>query len=314
MTTRNRSLAIASLALTLGLSPVVSSFIQPQEANAYHRTNKRKVRKSIKKGGWSVVYSKEFTQGDWAKLTGALVLDYFGGYGSATSTFLYNFADKSYDKVLDNLDRQSPAIKRQFKKAVNAKTFMDLIAAAIKNGRVDTRNLPGVRVKIGKATYNRAECALGICVPTPNTHQPYVAFKILKGQTSSKKKPRRPAKAKGPKTMVRTLKVCNRTNKTVWVAYGHGGSENRMKVHGWRKVGAQKCDVVGRNVKGSSYFFRAEAADGMHWSGDVKVCANPTEKFTTQFRIRNCPSGQRIHKFIGVGINEPLNTYTYNFR
>jgi len=281
-----RLLSVAA-AFTVGVLPLTTTLIQPEPASAYHKTNKWKRRKALKRGGWTVIYSEEFSQKDWFKLSSALAADYFGGSGAFTTAFVADFGERSYSTFLHNLQNKSPEAQRQIRKAFNQKNFTRLIHNALKTGRVQSKNLPGIRIKAGKDTYNRAECVSVFgnerCLPSPNTHQPYVAFKILKGDT---RRSGRPSK-KSP--YIRKVRACNHTSVSVYAAYAIANNNKGMRVSGWRKIGPRKCQTLATNVNGANLYFRGESADGNKiWGTDIKICAHPTKSFSTRFAVRNC--------------------------
>jgi len=158
----------------------------PDVALARHVTNKWDVRSNLESDNWTVLYSEEFGTDDWVKLTATLTADALGCAGGCTSAFIQSFGYQSYDTILRELQQKSPNLVNSFRSAIKKTDFGSLLASAIRNGRVESRNLPGVRLDVGKGTYNRQECEriLGRdrCVPLPNSHQPYVRVKFLAGQ------------------------------------------------------------------------------------------------------------------------------------
>lgn len=181
---KNRRLALVAIATALGC--YIGTAISPEAAFARHVTNKWDVRRSLEADNWTVLYSEEFGTDDWLKLTATLTADAFGCAGGCTSSFVQSFGYQSYDTIQREIGRKSPGLVGSFRSAMSKTAFGSLLASAIRNGRVESRNLPGVRLSIGKATYNRRECTRIFgrdrCISLPNSHQPYVRVKFLAGQ------------------------------------------------------------------------------------------------------------------------------------
>lgn len=169
--------------ITLGFT--VGITVNSGEALAEHVTNKSDVRKNLETNNWTVIYSEEFGTDDWVQLTLALTADAFGCSGGCTSAFIQGFGYQSYNTIVQELGRKSPDLVNSFRSAMTKTDFGSLLASALKNGRIESRNLPGVRFELGKATYNRKECktiwGVRVCIPLPNSHQPYVRVKFLVG-------------------------------------------------------------------------------------------------------------------------------------
>jgi hypothetical protein len=167
--------------ITLGFS--VGIAMNAGGVLAEHVTNKWDVRRNLEADNWTVIYSEEFGTDDWAALTLALVADASGCAGGCTSAFIKNFGYQSYNTILQQLGQKSPDFVDSFVLAMTKTDFGSLLASALKNGRIESRNLPGVRLELGSSAYNRKECEFGICVPLPNSHQPWVRVKFLAGTT-----------------------------------------------------------------------------------------------------------------------------------
>lgn len=174
------------LAITTALGFCMGTAVRPEVALAYHDTNKWEVRGNLEANNWTVLYSEEFGTDEWVKLTANLTADALGCAGGCTSAFITNFGYQSYTTIVQEVGRKSPNFVDSFSSAMSKTAFSSLLASAIRNGKVESRNLPGVRLELGKATYNRRECTKIFgkkkCIPLPNSHQPYVRVKFLAGQ------------------------------------------------------------------------------------------------------------------------------------
>jgi hypothetical protein len=167
--------------MTLGVSLGVA--LNSGGVLAEHVTNKWDVRRGLEADNWTVIYSEEFGTDDWVQLTFALVADAYGCAGGCTSAFIQNFGYQSYNTIVQELGQKSPDLLNSFLSAMTKTDFGSLLASALKDGNVESRNLPGVRLELGSSAYNRKECEFGICVPLPNSHQPYIRVKFLAGST-----------------------------------------------------------------------------------------------------------------------------------
>jgi hypothetical protein len=179
-----KKLALVAIATALGIC--MGTTLSPETVLARHVTNKWEVRRNLEANNWTVLYSEEFGTDDWVKLTATLSADALGCAGGCTSAFIKSFGYQSYNTILQEISRKSPNLVGSFGSAMSKTNFGSLLASAIRNERVESRNLPGVRLEIGKATYNRKECTkiLGRdrCISLPNSHQPYIKVKFLAGQ------------------------------------------------------------------------------------------------------------------------------------
>lgn len=146
-------------------------------------SNEWRVRGNLEADNWTVLYAEKFSTDDWVKLTAALAADALGCSGGCTSAFVTSFGDRSYDTILQQLGQKSPNLVGSFSTAMSKTNFGSLLASAIRNDRVESRNLPGVRLEVGNATYNRKVCILvgRPCRPL-NIYQPYVRVKFLAGK------------------------------------------------------------------------------------------------------------------------------------
>jgi hypothetical protein len=217
-------MSIKSIALLLSLTSFVSvaslsaGFAQ---TGAGHQTNKWDVRRNLE-NGWIVIYSKEFSHEEYLKLIGAIAADVTVSSGSATYAYFSDFAKQSLQQVLYEASRRSPQIYGELLQYLT----IDRILSGIKgsfNGQSIGFGLAGMEFNIGRATYNRSECAAikecvsprmvqgcdqwvrtpwgsrecvlptirqdgcnqwvntgRRCVPTPNTYQPYIRFRVAR--------------------------------------------------------------------------------------------------------------------------------------
>jgi hypothetical protein len=155
-----------------------------QPASAYHKTNKQEVRSSLESDGWIVVYSKEFDHDEYMKFAAS----------TATGTvkvWLLDFAKESLRQLITNTARKSQPVSDQIRKNFTAESLVPALKQSFNGKQVELSPARGVRLQVGRATYNRAECAripaptwrdprrtLEKCVSTPNTYQPYVRFRV----------------------------------------------------------------------------------------------------------------------------------------
>lgn len=146
-------------------------------------SNEWRVRGNLEADNWTVLYAEEFSKDDWVKLTAALAADALGCSGGCTSAFVTSFGYQSYDKILQQLGQKSPNLVGSFSSVMSRTNFGSLLASTIRNNRVESRNLPGVRLEVGNATYNRKVCILvgRPCRPL-NIYQPYARVKFLAGK------------------------------------------------------------------------------------------------------------------------------------
>jgi FG-GAP-like repeat len=166
---------------TLSAITFIGIFINSESASAYHKTNKWEVRQSLEEG-WIVIYSKEFSHAEYLKLSAAIAADVVGGSGSVTSAYFSDFASESVQGIGKEALRKAPDIADQIIRELTLKKVLSEIQASFRGGRVEL-SIAGMQFQIGHAAYNRAECIdTGFfgerCTPTPNTHQPYIRFRV----------------------------------------------------------------------------------------------------------------------------------------
>ncbi|MBD1808346.1 hypothetical protein H6F98_23240 [Microcoleus sp. FACHB-SPT15] len=172
---------LAPLFLFAGVS-LTGVVVSPDSASAYHQTNRPQVEESLRTGGWTVVFAKEFSHDEYLKLSAAIASDVLASYGGATSTYFLSFARDSYRQVINEATAKAPEIARQLDRELTVDKLLSGIQASF-NGRQIELSVAGIRLQIGRATYNRAECTetyiAGVrCVKMPNTYQPYIRFQV----------------------------------------------------------------------------------------------------------------------------------------
>ena len=181
---KNKRLTLVAISTALGFW--MGTAIAPEVALARIGivSNEWRVRGNLEADNWTVLYAEEFSTDDWVKLTATLSADALGCSGGCTSAFVTSFGYQSYDKILQQLGQKSPNLVGSFSSVMSRTNFASLLASAIRNDRVESRNLPGVRLEVGNATYNRKECIFvgRPCRPVSNIHQPYARVKFLAGK------------------------------------------------------------------------------------------------------------------------------------
>lgn len=181
---KDKKLTIVAISTALGFW--MGTAIAPEVALAKIGivSNEWRVRGNLEVDNWTVLYAEEFSTDDWVKLTAALAADALGCSGGCTSAFVTSFGYQSYDKIIQQLGQKSPNLVGSFSTAMSKTNFGSLLASAIRNDRVESRNLPGVRLEVGNATYNRRACGIPHtpCWFLPNSYQPYARVKFLAGK------------------------------------------------------------------------------------------------------------------------------------
>jgi hypothetical protein len=169
------SVGVVSVMATAG---VVTS---PQSASAYHKTNKWEVRGNLENDGWIVLYSKELSHTEEAKLAVALASDATVSSGGATTAFFGSFAEGSLQQIASEAKKKAPQIAQTLIQELTVKKLLSAIRTSF-NGRQVELSAAGIKLQAGRATYNRAECLKVFgrerCTSTPNTYQPYIRFKV----------------------------------------------------------------------------------------------------------------------------------------
>lgn len=176
------SVVIISMIATTGM------IASPQVASAYHKTNKWEVKRNLE-NGWTVMYAKEFNHDEYLKLASAIALDVSGGSGGVTATYFTTLALDSLKQIQAQASK-TPDIARVLSEQLTTNRLLSAIRGSFKGGVIDL-SVAGVDIEVGNATYNRAECAkvpaptlrkpgrtVEKCMPTPNTHQPYIRFRV----------------------------------------------------------------------------------------------------------------------------------------
>ena len=170
------SLASVAIVSILTLTSAVS---MPSDADAYHKTNKWERRANLE-NGWMVLYSKEISHAEMLKIAAAITADSTVSGGGATTAYFGNFASESLEKLLGEAKRKSPQIFQVLKNNLTHSKLLSSIRSSF-NGRELGLNLAGLDIRVGRETYNRAECLKVFgrekCTSTPNTYEPYIRIK-----------------------------------------------------------------------------------------------------------------------------------------
>ncbi|HEY9907378.1 MAG TPA: hypothetical protein V6D18_07180 [Thermosynechococcaceae cyanobacterium] len=152
-----------------------------EKASAYHKTNRPEVEQSLASGGWTVIYSKEFSHAEYMKLAAAIAADVVVSKGGATSVYFEGFAVDSLQKVIQGAKAKAPKMADILRRELTVNKLLSAIRASF-NGKQVRLSMAGTTLEVGRATYNRAECLKVFkrekCVSTPNTYQPYIRFRV----------------------------------------------------------------------------------------------------------------------------------------
>ena len=194
------------------IGALVFSAILTLPSQAYHKTNKferKAAHANSEGGGWTVIYGKEFTHNDYLALGAALAADIYGGYGSATSAYLKQYAEQTRQQILVEIARKAPQLLPTLANELSLTKLLSALKLSYdSNGRTIQIGSNGINIEVSYATYNRSECterpgycaknaaglpfswkAAGIkcekyvpareaCISTPNTYQPYIRFRF----------------------------------------------------------------------------------------------------------------------------------------
>ena len=170
--------SLASVAI-VSIVALTSAVSMPSNADAYHKTNKWERRANLE-NGWVVFYSKEISHGEMIKIAAAIAADSTVSGGGATTAYFGNFASQSLEKLLGEAKRKSPQIFQVLKNNLTHKKLLSSIRGSF-NGRELGLNLAGLDIRVGRETYNRAECVKIFkkerCTSTPNTYEPYIRIR-----------------------------------------------------------------------------------------------------------------------------------------
>jgi len=170
--------SFASVAI-VSIMALTSAVSMPSDADAYHKTNKSERRTNLE-NGWVVFYSKEISHAEMLKIAAAITADATVSGGGATTAYFGNFASESLSNLLSEAKSKSPQTFQVLKSNLTQSKLLSSIRGSF-NGRELGLNLAGLDIRVGRETYNRAECVKVFkrerCSPTPNTYQPYVRIK-----------------------------------------------------------------------------------------------------------------------------------------
>lgn len=188
------SLASVTIVSMLTLSSAIS---MPSDADAFHKTNKWDRRANLE-NGWVVFYSKEISHAEMLKIAAAIAADVTVSGGGATTAYFGNFARESLAKLLSQAKSKSPQTFQALKNNLTHSKLLSSIRGSF-NGKEVGMKLAGLDIRVGRETYNRAECVPAIkecahpsgwgvpckkwvttpekCVSTPNTYEPYIRIR-----------------------------------------------------------------------------------------------------------------------------------------
>ena len=162
----------------------MGALVLPQSASAYHRTNRPEIESGLRDndgGGWIVLYSKEISHAEEAKLSVCIAADVIVSAGSCTSTYFSNFAQESLQNLLQEASTKAPSIINQIRSELTLNKILGAVKASFNGSRVSL-SIAGMEFQVGRSTYNRAECTdlfgRERCISTPNTYQPYIRFRV----------------------------------------------------------------------------------------------------------------------------------------
>ncbi len=185
MKNKTRLSTIVLYLALLGSTPV-GALIFSESALAYHKTNRPGIESGLRDndgGNWIVIYSKELSQREEAKLAICIAADATVSAGSCTSSYFQNFASESLQKLLEEASKKAPSIVNEIRRELTLNKILGAIKASF-NGKQVSLSIAGMEFQVGRATYNRAECLKVFgkerCSPTPNTYQPYVRFRVVR--------------------------------------------------------------------------------------------------------------------------------------
>ena len=188
--------SLASVAI-VSIVALTSAVSMPSNADAYHRTNKWERRANLE-NGWVVFYSKEISHAEMLKIAAVIAADSTISGGGATTAYFGNFARESLTKLLNEAKSKSPQTFQVLKNNLTHSKLLSSIRGSF-NGKEVGMNLAGLDIRVGRETYNRAECIPAIkecahpsgwgircrkwvttpekCVSTPNTYEPYIRIR-----------------------------------------------------------------------------------------------------------------------------------------
>lgn len=237
-------------ALAVGLMVVTAAGGRAEDSN------RNDVRADKEKDGWTVVWGKNFTEGDWIKGTKAIAESVAAENPGPFLAWFEQTLEENFTKVLKNLD------------GVARKDLERWLVESLKGKKLVSYK--GLKIEAGFATYNRWERVVvevpdgvewqGIKskvkmkkiekkIPLPNWHQFYVRYKLEKDEPKAQAD-KNPAakrvvvdrdKAEGWETFTLERdggRVALKFHTGYLCAENGGGGEvtaNRTKADGWEK-------------------------------------------------------------------------------
>ncbi len=114
------------------------------------------------------------------------------------------------------------------------------------------------------------------------------------------------------------LQVCNRSNKTAYIAVGYGVGNDKWRSEGWFEITPRQCEVVVETALTSGdyyYLYGGDRGDNWVWEGTTgqNFCVHPTDKFNYVATGEGCGrNGSELRPFFEVQVDS--SNYTMNLR
>lgn len=111
-----------------------------------------------------------------------------------------------------------------------------------------------------------------------------------------------------------SFRVCNDSNEKISSAVAYYSSEYGYAIsEGWWSLTPGECKTaLGGDLKVQYVYVYAENNDSSDtWSGDYKVCVNPSDPFTLYDAQHKCPFEYRNFRQVDTG---NYKTFTYTFK
>lgn len=112
------------------------------------------------------------------------------------------------------------------------------------------------------------------------------------------------------------LKVCNRSNRTAYIAVGYGVGDDRWRSEGWYEINPKKCEVVIDSdlTPGDYYYlYGGDRGDSWVWEGNTNqnFCVHPTDEFKYVAKGDGCGrNGSELRPFFEIKVDS--SSYTMN--
>ena len=161
---RSRGGRCASRVTVLILKAPKQSFLLPPSLNMTEVTNRNAVRAEIAAGGWTIVWGDLINEFDIVTLIVSVPTGSVGAWVNQQVRSQLRKFSQSLDDVSEDVVEQAT----------------DYLTGLLEHQRSGERDIKGLGVKAGIATYNRKlKTPLG-STPIPNNHQPYFGLRITK--------------------------------------------------------------------------------------------------------------------------------------